>query len=245
MLIGFPSVAAPQEIGPAQGNPIVLSVIASMPTGGGYLTTRAATHDLERAVRVSGGRLTVTPSLASPSYCSGATYLVFLQALEIANGRSPFSGALAEALAVKDQPDGSGVWGRWNANGPGTACLFRELQLGRSFTSFEAARPGDFMKIFWTGKVGRQEHGHSVIFLGLESQNGVEMVRYWSSNKPAGFGEKSVPRSRIANAIFSRLEYPANIQRASALNQRDAYLASLLTQDSSFAEARTQAGARR
>jgi len=71
------------------------------------------------------------------------------------------------------------------------------------------------------------------------------MVRYWSSNKPAGFGEKSVPRSRIANAIFSRLEFPANIQRASTLSQRDAYLASLLTQDSSFAEALTQAGARR
>jgi hypothetical protein len=101
------------------------------------------------------------------------------------------------------------------------------------------------MKIFWTGKVGRLEHGHSVIFLALERQNGVEMVRYWSSNKPVGFGEKSVPRSRIANAIFSRLEYPANIQRASTLNQRDAYLASLLTQDSSFPEALMQAGAHR
>ena len=120
LLIGFPSVAVSQEIGSSPGNPVILSVIASMPSGGGYLTTRAATHDLERAVRVSDGRLAVTPSLATPSYCSGATYLVFLQALEIANGRSPFSGALAETLAVKDQPDGSGVWGRWNANGPGT-----------------------------------------------------------------------------------------------------------------------------
>ena len=101
------------------------------------------------------------------------------------------------------------------------------------------------MKIFLTNKVGRQERGHSVIFLGLVRQSGVEMVRFWSSNKPGGFGEKSVPRSRIANAIFSRLEYPANIQRASTLNQRDGYLASLLTQDSSFPEALTQAGARR
>jgi hypothetical protein len=246
VLIGFPLVAAPEEIGATRLSPnqVIVSLIASMPTGGGYLTTRAATHELERAARVSGGRLIVTPSLATPSYCSGATYIVFLQALEGANGRSPFSGVLAEALAVKDQPDGSGVWGRWNANGPGTACLFRELQLGRNFTSFEMAQPGDFMKIFWTKEVGRREHGHSVIFLGLERQNGVEMVRFWSSNKPAGFGEKSVPRSKIANAIFSRLEYPTNIQRASLLNQRDAYLASLLTQDSSFSEALTRAGAR-
>jgi len=246
MFTGFPLVAAPQEIGATQLNPnqVILSLIASMPAGGGYLTTRAATHELERAARVSGGRLIVTPSLATPSYCSGATYIVFLQALEIANGRSPFSGVLADALAVKDQPDGSGVWGRWNANGPGTACLFHELQLGPNFTSFEMARPGDFMKIFWTREVGRQERGHSVIYLGLERQSGVEMVRFWSSNKPAGFGVKSVPRSRIANAIFSRLEYPTNIQRASMLNQRDAYLASLLSQDSSFSEALARAGAR-
>ena len=100
------------------------------------------------------------------------------------------------------------------------------------------------MKIFWTKKVGRQERGHSVIFLALERQNGVEMVRYWSSNKPTSFGQKSVPRSRIANAIFSRLEYPTNIQRASTLKQSNGYLAGLLTQDSSFPEALTQAGAR-
>jgi hypothetical protein len=245
-LMAFASVAAQQEIRGAELNPnrVILSLLPSMPTGGGYLTTRAATRDLERAACVSGGRLIVSPSFASPSYCSGATYIVFLQALEMMNGGSPFSGALADALAVKDQPDGAGVWGRWNANGPGTACLFRELQLGPSFASFEAAQPGDFMKIFWTNEVGRREHGHSVIFLGLERQNGVEMVRFWSSNKPAGFGQKSVPRSKIANAIFSRLEFPANIERAPALSQRDHYLASLLTQDSSFSEALARAGAR-
>lgn len=246
ILMCFSLAAAQQEIGGSQLNPnrVILSLLPAMPAGGGYLTTRAATRELQRAARVSGGRLIVSPSLASPSYCSGATYLVFLQALEIMNGRSPFSGVLADALAVKDQPDGSGVWGRWNANGPGTACLFRELQLGPNFTSFESARPGDFMKIFWSNEVGRREHGHSVIFLGLEHQNGVEMVRFWSSNRPTGFGQKSVPRSKIANAIFSRLEYPANIERASLLSQRDSYLASLLTQDSSFSEALSRAGAR-
>jgi hypothetical protein len=246
LLMAFPLFAAPQEIGGAELNPnrVILSLLPSMPTGGGYLTTRAATRELERAACVSGGRLIVSPSLASPSYCSGATYIVFLRALEMMTGGSPFSGGLANALAVRDQPDGNGVWGRWNANGPGTACLFRELQLGPSFASFDAAQPGDFMKIFWTSEVGRRERGHSVIFLGLERQNGVEMVRFWSSNKPTGFGQKSVPRSKIANAIFSRLEYPANIERAPMLSQRDPYLAGLLTQDSSFSEALARAGAR-
>lgn len=34
---------------------------------------------------------------------------------------------LAEQLAIKGQLGGVGISGRWNANGPGTACLFREL----------------------------------------------------------------------------------------------------------------------
>jgi hypothetical protein len=76
-------------------------------------------------------------------------------------------------------PDGESLWGRWNANGPGTARLFYELGLGRNFTSFSAARPGDFLKIFWTDAVGKNENGHSVIFLGLER---------WTEWKRFGFG---------------------------------------------------------
>ncbi len=128
--------------------------------------------------------LRVNPSVARTTYCSGATYLVFVRAIQLLLPQSAFADGLAEALAIKGQPDGVGVWGRWNANGPGTACLFHELGLGHNFTSFEAARPGDFMKIFWTDAVGRREHGHSVIYLGGEQQNGIEMIRFWSSNKP-------------------------------------------------------------
>jgi len=96
------------------------------------------------------------------------------------------------------------------------------------------------MKIFWTDTVGRHERGHSVIYLGRFQQNGVEMIRFWSSNKPLGYGVKSVPRSRIACAIFSRLEAPANIRRATILPFRNSYLASLLTNESSIAEALKQ-----
>ena len=187
----------------------------------------------------------MTPSAARPTYCSGATYLVFVRAIQSLLPPSAFADGLAEALAITGQPDGVGVWGRWNANGPGTACLFQELGLGPSFTSFEAARPGDFMKIFWTGAVGRREHGHSVIYLGREQRDGVEMIRFWSSNKPAGYGEKTVPRSRIAEAIFSRLEIPANIERFISLPSRNHYLARLLATDSSMGEALGQSGAQR
>ena len=80
-----------------------------------------------------------------------------------------------DQLMIRGQRDGAGIWGRWNANGPGTARLFYELGLGRNFDDFEAAQPGDFMKIFWSEEVGRAEHGHSVIYLGMEKKIGTRL----------------------------------------------------------------------
>jgi hypothetical protein len=82
-----------------------------------------------------------------------------------------------------------------------------------------------------------------VIYLGAERQNGIEMIRFWSSNKPLGYGEKSVPRTRIAYAIFSRLEVPGNIERIVTLPARNRYLAGLLATESSISEALGESGA--
>ena len=79
--------------------------------------------------------------------------------------------ATLEHLIIRDQRDGEGIWGRWNANGPGTARLFHELGLGSNFDNFDQAKPGDFMKIFWSRQVGKSEHGHSTIFLGMENRS--------------------------------------------------------------------------
>jgi hypothetical protein len=246
LLLHFSPVCA-QNIAYPGGDPnhAILSLINSMPVGGGYSATAGATRDLQSAVQARGRTLQVNPFAARTTYCSGATYLVFVRAIQSLLPQSAFAGGLAEALAVRGQPDGVGVWGRWNANGPGTACLFHELGLGHNFTSFEAARPGDFMKIFWTDAVGRQEHGHSVIYLGEGQQDGVEMIRFWSSNKPRGYGEKSVPRNRIAYAIFSRLETPGNIERSVSLPPRNHYLGGLLAKESSIGEALGESGAQR
>jgi hypothetical protein len=227
------------------GNPnsVILSMIPAMPIGGGYSATTAATRDLQAAVQTRGDKIVVDPFAAKSTYCAGATYMIFVRALQALLPDSVFSGNIAAAFAIRGQPDGVGVWGRWNANGPGTACLFKELGLGRNFTSFEEAQPGDFMKIFWSSAVGAREHGHSVIYLGRLQRNGLEMVRFWSSNQPNGYGEKIVPRSKIANAIFSRLEVPANSVRALTLPERNRYLASLLSRNSSFAEALAESGA--
>ena len=229
----------------ADCNPTVLREISEMPEGGQYGTTRVATVALVRAAHFESGKFFIFPAPDSPSFCSGATYLVFLKTIERLrrDGRLKLDSETLESLVIRDgQRDGEGVWGRWNANGPGTARLFYELRLGINSTDFAAAKPGDFMKIFWTAEVGSAEHGHSVVFLGTETRNGEPYVRFWSSNVPAGYGEKSVPRGRIARAIFSRLETPENLVRIKSAPDMDPYLASLVTRRSSFPEALEKCG---
>ena len=245
LLYCWPIRAQNEVITKRDPNNLILLLLNTMPIGGGYSATSGATRDLQSAVQVSGGRLYVKPNVARATYCSGATYLVFIQAIQSLLPDSPVRARVAEALAIKGQPDGVGVWGRWNANGPGTACLFHELRLGRNFTSFDEAKPGDFMKIFWTDAVGMREHGHSVIYLDRKPLNGVEMIQFWSSNKPGGYGVREVPRSRILHAIFSRLETPSNIEDSVALTQKNGYLAGLITEESSIGEALDQSGATR
>lgn len=232
-------------------NEIVLAQIRAMPAGGGYATNLAAHQGLADAV-TPGGSVSIQPRSAMPGYCSGATYLVFLKTLAALQKDQTISlspetwQALVPRLrpdGTDTLPDGESLWGRWNANGPGTARLFSALGLGRNFTDFTSARPGDFLKIFWTDAVGKKERGHSVIFLGLETRDGFEHVRFWSSNQPDGFGEKSVPREKVVRALFSRLENPSRISAWQSLPVRDDYLASLLKTESSFAEAKKRTGA--
>ncbi|MEO8207183.1 MAG: hypothetical protein ABI615_13460 [Chthoniobacterales bacterium] len=234
----------PLSLTAADYNTVILQQIAAMPRGGGYSVSHTATQNLQSAVTTQGGQLEVNAARAQPSYCSGATYLLFLKTLSTLAQQKQITlspEALA-ALRIKGQRDGEGVWGRWNANGPGTAVLFSELNLGKNFTSFAQAKPGDFMKVFWNDSIGRHEHGHSVVYLGMEKKDGVDYVRYWSSNKtPGGYAEKSVPASKIILANFSRLENPQNISKAATLPAVDSYLASMLVRDSTLAEAKQKA----
>lgn len=228
-------------------NALVLAQVRAMPLGGGYAATREANAALAAAVRPGATGVTIDAGKARPSYCSGATYLVFLKTLLAAQQAGllpPLAEETWQRLAPKSAPDGTGIWGRWNANGPGTARLFHDLHLGKNFTAWDEAQPGDFLKIFWTDAVGKKERGHLVVFLGCESVAGVEHVRFWSSNIPGGYGEKSIPKSRIVHALFSRLQNPANIAHASTLPKTDPYLASLLSKESHFAEALEKCGAK-
>ena len=223
-------------------NDVILEQIKKMPQGGRYSVSHFAKIRLQSSAHFESGKFFILPS--GPSFCSGATYLVFIRAIEALRTRGDLrlDYSTLERLIIRDQRDGEGIWGRWNANGPGTARLFHELGLGSNFDNLDQAKPGDFMKIFWSRQVGRNEHGHSTIFLGVENRPDGQYVRYWSSNIPSGYGEKSVPRSKIAYAIFSRLQTPANLARINNAPLVDTYLASLLRTRSSISEAGTKCG---
>jgi hypothetical protein len=241
---GFLPNESRAQLAPSPLNEIILEQVKKMPVGGKYSASRTATIRLQSAAHFESGKFFVLPDSASPSYCSGATYLVFMKTIEAlrARGELNLNYDTLDALMIRGQRDGEGIWGRWNANGPGTARLFHELRIGHNFTDFREAQPGDFMKIFWNNNVGRQESGHSVIFLGTVNRPDGEYVRFWSSNIPAGYGAKEVPRSKIAYAIFSRLETPTNLSRIHTVPETDWYLGSLLRKKSNFAEAARMCG---
>jgi hypothetical protein len=225
-------------------NSLVLEQVREMPAGGSYSVSQFAKIKLQSAAHFEEGKFFVVPSAPYPSFCSGATYIVFIKTIEALrdSGKLDLDFATLNQLIIRNQRDGEGIWGRWNANGPGTARLFHELGLGQNFDNFAQAQPGDFMKIFWNNNVGKSEHGHSVIFLGTEKRADGEHVRFWSSNIPAGYGEKEVPRSKIAYAIFSRLQTPENLVKIHQAAATDVYLASLLSKSSSFSEAAKKCG---
>src|SRR5919109_3004513 len=237
LLLGIVLIA--QSAHAAGYNALILEQMRKMPTGGKYSVSHFATIKLQSAAHFESGKFFVIPTKPYVSFCSGATYLVFIKTIEALrdSGQLQLDFATLNHLIIRDQHDGEDVWGRWNANGPGTARLFYELGLGRNFTDFAQAQAGDFMKIFWNNNVGKRESGHSVIFLGTSQHPDGEYVRYWSSNIGMGYGEKEIPRSKIAYAIFSRLEAPANLTRIHDVPTVDAYLASLLRKKSNFTEA--------
>jgi hypothetical protein len=226
---------------PTDYNALVLRAVAAMPVGGGYSTRPAAARALKEATTLRNDRLEVRTQ-PIPSFCSGATYLVFLKALALANeNQKPWDRAVLEALLVKGQDDGTGVWGRWNANGPGTARLFFELGLGKNFYDWAEARPGDFMKIFWNQNIGSHESGHSVVYLGMKELGGTTHVGIWSSNTSnpdgtSGMGIKWYPKSQIHRALFSRLENIEAIRNVLELPATDRYLADMLIRSSSVEE---------
>ncbi len=224
-----------QAVPEAVLNRHILKAISSLPRGGGYAVNRTAMMGLRSSLTAANSRLVMEPVKAQPSFCSGATYLVFVQALATWHDsvRRPLPQQILDLLMVRGQADGDGVWGRWNANGPGTGRLFTELGIGVNFQSLEDAQPGDFLKLWWNEHVGKREFGHSVIFLGLaKAEDGSPGVKFWSSNQPDGYGEKVVPLTKVKRFMVSRITNPGRLAAAlPSLPKTDQFLADMLKRD--------------
>ena len=93
------------QIAPGKYNNVILDQIRAMPSGGKYSASRAATIRLQSAAHFESGIFSVVPDAASPSYCSGATYLVFIKTIETLRARGSLSlnYATLESLLIRNQ----------------------------------------------------------------------------------------------------------------------------------------------
>ena len=219
------SISHAQNVTPVL-NSYVLAAIKTMPDGGGYDASQAAVDRLAASVKVENGVIRQNLNIAKASFCSGATYMVFLRVIEMLrkNGNLNLSPEALRRFAAVGVKDGEMAFGRWNANGPGTAKLFAELKCGRNFTNYDEARAGDFMKIWWTEAIGGRERGHLVIYLDSNKSQ----VRFWSANQPEGYGIKSVDRKSIQRVLFSRLEQVEHLENITLLPVKNNFLADML-----------------
>jgi hypothetical protein len=222
-------------------NSLVLEKIASMPRAGTYAKYRkdlpekdrfgdlySTVTSLDRAIKVGlNGALKVSPEAAANySFCSSATYLLFCDVISelqkeglVAADRS-LSKELAEVgdceEVIHGKLDGVGIFGHWNADGPGTAVLFARLDLGSNYSGLSHAKPGDFLKIFWNDSIGKGERGHLVVYLGTNETG--DSIQVWSSNMEnedgsAGYGTMWIETGRIKRSVLSRLERPENLMK--------------------------------
>lgn len=228
-------------------NRYVLKALSHMPVGGGYSVKAPASKNLSTKAVVWNAatrQLSVNGAEAQPSFCSGACYVVLLHALKLwqQETRGALPAEAWKACDVHGQADGSGIWGRANANGPGFAKLVHDLDVGDNFSALEQARRGDFLKFFWTEEIGSKERGHMVVFLGVEEKDGQQHIRYWSSNMPDGYSERSIPLRKMHHLIFTRVTRPGNFSKADRLPAVDGWLKDMQKRSVPFAEVAKQCG---
>lgn len=225
-------------------NSWVLKAIESMPRAGGYELTSTPVKKMRDAFTWSDEtrtQLSLDPRMTTPSYCTTATYLIFFQVLHRfwQENQEAVDTLVLERLKPNLERDGLRIWGRWNSNGPGSAKFFHDTGLGINFDDPNMARPGDFLKIFWNNQVGKNERGHTVIFLGHKNGS----ITFWGSSKSTkGYGVKTVARSEYNRLLFSRLTNPQNASEIAKIPEDDEFLASMLSRVSSWEEVREVSG---
>lgn len=137
--------------------------------GGGYYTGRATSPNtwegMDAAYQLGTGDAepTIDVAKARPSFCSSATYMLFVKSIQIWNesrnilskdawvNLKPYTmdGTVVNGKTIPVQSDGYGLWGRCNANGPGLAVMAQELKVCKNYyvgNRSEYADPADYYK---------------------------------------------------------------------------------------------------
>jgi len=184
--------------------------------GGGYFIGLKAVppeSPIGYPLKLFGKALLVPPRASS--YCSGSTYGVLIEALDLIfpKGAAKLSPERREALRMQEpdgarREDGVKFWGKWNADGWGSNYALTQYSAMGEDIPPKLARPGDFMNVSW--KSGK---GHSVVFLGwfLDGAGKRGMV-YWSSQPGTnGFSDVLCPLSGVESVKIVRLTHPENI----------------------------------
>ncbi len=189
------------------------SVQSTAPNGGGYfIGIKANPPESPIGYNLSLFNKQLLQAPRKTSYCSGASYSVFTESLNMIfrNNHSGLSEKRFEAMRMQEpggerREDNVKFWGKWNADGFGNHfALVQYSEMGKRIKPI-SARPGDFLNISW-----KKGGGHSVVFLGWYiNKNNEKCVVYWSSQKRTdGLGNDIVPVSRIKEVMFVRLAYP-------------------------------------
>ncbi len=187
------------------------------PDGRGYftgITARPPESPIGYRLRLFGKPLLDPPR--TTSYCSGATYAAFIEAMNMIfpGGAEKITSERLEAMRLQE-PDGSRredrvkFWGYWNADGFGNHFALVQYSGMGKVVSPKQARPGDFMNISW-----ESGYGHSVIFLGwTRDKKGTMGIVYWSSQMDTnGLGDVVLSSvKRIKGLKVVRLTKPERI----------------------------------
>jgi hypothetical protein len=183
--------------------------------GGGYYTNlndKSKESPIGYPLNIFGHPLINSPR--STSYCTGATFAAFIEALNLIypNGSTRLTLGRYEALRMQElngarREDFVKVWGNWNTQWGVPYVMIKYLQMGKIVSQREA-RPGDFINILFRGG-----GGHSAVFLGwYKNENGETQLLYWSSQPETnGISDHSVPTSRISRLAIVRLTNPGKI----------------------------------
>jgi hypothetical protein len=175
-------------------NAMILDIIATLPTGGGYSIGDSFVSPKLQAHNIGGGNWELRVYDGFPSHCTSATYALYAHLIAVLNnsGRIKLTADQLRSLEVRrSMPDGSqlvdgqGPWWIFNSNGAGVAALLKHTGTGVSFRDDKLlyARAGEFLKLFWNDNVGASEQGHQVIYLGRKTVGSREMVCFWGSQR--------------------------------------------------------------